>query len=205
MTTPTQLIAGNNAAGAGGIVNITGGNGTTAGGDINITPGNNSGGADGAIHIIQTADGPTELRFLDASGTPYVGFKAPAVATINTVWSLPPADGTSGQVIQTNGAAALSFVNAASTANVSMTFTSHHDATECVISPAVAGQANWTGGNGYIGGTGFEDRVILPYAGTTGAKSFQFLTYNTGAALTITIYQFTHSLSLSPLEDKDTV
>ncbi len=39
----------------------------------------------------------------------YVGFKAGTVTT-STSWTLPLADGTSGQVLQTHGSAALSWV-----------------------------------------------------------------------------------------------
>lgn len=50
-----------------------------------------------------------ELRFSN-NGANYVGFKSP-VSNINApvVWSLPSADGTSGQVLSTNGSGALSW------------------------------------------------------------------------------------------------
>lgn len=44
------------------------------------------------------------------SGTNYVGFKAPDTLSVNNVWTLPSTDGTSGQLIQTNGSDVLSFV-----------------------------------------------------------------------------------------------
>lgn len=52
-----------------------------------------------------------EVRFgeLAAGGTNYVGLKAPDVITANQVWVLPGADGTSGQVLSTNGAGVLSW------------------------------------------------------------------------------------------------
>jgi hypothetical protein len=45
-----------------------------------------------------------------ASGANYVGFKAPDTLSANNVWTLPSTDGTSGQLIQTNGSDVLSFV-----------------------------------------------------------------------------------------------
>jgi len=50
-----------------------------------------------------------ELRLQDAAGGQYVGFKSPTTVTTNTIWTLPAADGTSGQVLSTNGSKVLSF------------------------------------------------------------------------------------------------
>lgn len=50
-----------------------------------------------------------ELRLADADSSHYVGFKSPATVTTNKVWTLPAADGTSGQVLSTDGAGVLSF------------------------------------------------------------------------------------------------
>lgn len=61
------------------------------------------------------AGAAAELRFYEpsAGGTNYVGFKAPAL-TANKVWTLPSADGTSGQALTTNGSGALSFATVTS-------------------------------------------------------------------------------------------
>ena len=64
------------------------------------------------LNPFNTAAGNTgEIRFLElaANGTNYVGLKAPDAITTNTIWVLPSADGTNGQVVQTNGAGTLSF------------------------------------------------------------------------------------------------
>lgn len=53
-----------------------------------------------------------DLRFQDASGGEYVGFQAPATVASSTLWTLPSADGTSGQAITTNGSGTLSFSSA---------------------------------------------------------------------------------------------
>lgn len=53
------------------------------------------------------AGATAEMRFMD-TGSNYVGFKAPNSAT-TTVWTLPSADGSAGQVLTTNGAATLSW------------------------------------------------------------------------------------------------
>jgi hypothetical protein len=44
----------------------------------------------------------------------YVGLAAPDAVTTSTIWRLPVADGTSGQVVQTNGTSSLGWVNGGS-------------------------------------------------------------------------------------------
>jgi hypothetical protein len=50
-------------------------------------------------------DSTGEARFqeLAANGVQYVGFKAPDSIATSRIWSLPAADGASGQVLRTNG------------------------------------------------------------------------------------------------------
>lgn len=52
-----------------------------------------------------------ELRFTEStgSGSNYVGFKAPDSIGVNKIWTLPSIDGTSGQVLTTNGSGVLSW------------------------------------------------------------------------------------------------
>lgn len=50
-----------------------------------------------------------ELRLADADSSAYVGFKAPGTITSNRIWTLPAADGTTGQVLSTNGSGVLSW------------------------------------------------------------------------------------------------
>lgn len=54
-------------------------------------------------------------RFAEASvnGTNFVGFQAPASIVTDLTWTLPSADGTNRQVLQTNGSGVLSFATAA--------------------------------------------------------------------------------------------
>jgi trimeric autotransporter adhesin len=56
------------------------------------------------------------IRFeeLATNGTNTVGFRAPNAITADVLWELPGADGTSGQLLQTNGAGVLSWVAPAS-------------------------------------------------------------------------------------------
>ena len=51
----------------------------------------------------------TPLRFGDADSSHWVGFRAPATVTTSTLWTLPTADGTNGQVLSTNSSGTLSW------------------------------------------------------------------------------------------------
>ena len=53
------------------------------------------------------------IRFQDSSGAPFVALKSPASVSSNVTFTLPGADGTNGQMIQTNGSGALSFTTVA--------------------------------------------------------------------------------------------
>jgi hypothetical protein len=59
-------------------------------------------------------DNQKEIRFREttANGTNYVGLKAPASLSADLTFTLPSADGTSGQALITNGSGVLSFASA---------------------------------------------------------------------------------------------
>ena len=64
------------------------------------------------------AGNTSEVRFLElaASGTNYVGFKSADALAADVIWTLPNADGTNGQILQTNGSKVLSWASAPATA-----------------------------------------------------------------------------------------
>lgn len=99
----------------------------------------------------------SELRFGDADDSNYVGFKAPSTVSTNKIWTLPSADGTSGQVLSTNGSGTLSW---ATGGGGSGTVTS--------ITPAAGsgtGTAITTSGTITISGT--ADEIETSVSGTT--------------------------------------
>jgi hypothetical protein len=51
------------------------------------------------------------LRFADADSSNYVAFKSAATVASNVTWTLPSADGTSGQFLSTNASGTLSWQN----------------------------------------------------------------------------------------------
>ena len=60
-----------------------------------------------------TLNGTAELRLADTDSTHYVGFKSPGTVSTNKIWTLPAEDGTTGQVLSTNGSGTLSWATAA--------------------------------------------------------------------------------------------
>ena len=68
--------------------------------------------------ILRTPAGASgEIRFYEtpANGTSSVGLKAAASLTADTTWTLPSADGTSGQVLSTNGSGVMSWTTVSGT------------------------------------------------------------------------------------------
>ena len=59
-----------------------------------------------------------EVRLNDSDDSNYVGFVSPATVSSNIVWQLPAADGSSGQVLQTNGSGVLSWAAAGGSGDI---------------------------------------------------------------------------------------
>lgn len=59
----------------------------------------------------------SDLRFADSDNSNWVAFQAPATVSSNVTWTLPSADGSTGQALVTNGSGSLSW--AAAGANIS--------------------------------------------------------------------------------------
>jgi hypothetical protein len=56
-----------------------------------------------------TLPAQADLRFSDSDSSNWVAFQAPATITTNVTWTLPSADGSSGQFLSTNGSGTLSW------------------------------------------------------------------------------------------------
>jgi hypothetical protein len=59
-----------------------------------------------------TLNAQGDLRFADADSSNWVAFQAPTTVASNVTWTLPAADGTSAQVLSTNGSGTLSWATA---------------------------------------------------------------------------------------------
>lgn len=61
-----------------------------------------------------TLNAQGDVRFADSDSSNWVAFQGPATITSNVTWTLPSADGTNGQVLQTNGTGTLSWTTPSS-------------------------------------------------------------------------------------------
>lgn len=68
-----------------------------------------------AVTASAGAGAELQLPEATANGVNYVGLKAPNALAANTTFTLPTADGTNGQYLQTNGSGQLAFATVAST------------------------------------------------------------------------------------------
>lgn len=59
-----------------------------------------------------TLQAQNDIRFADSDSSNWVAFQAPATIASNVTWTLPSADGTSNQVLSTNGTGTLSWATA---------------------------------------------------------------------------------------------
>lgn len=73
-----------------------------------------------ALVIVDVANDTTKKitfgnlqKYYDANASHYVAFVAPSTVSTNVTWTLPATDGTSGQVLSTNGTGTLSWSTAA--------------------------------------------------------------------------------------------
>ena len=65
----------------------------------------------GALDVLGNSTAGSNIKLYEDTdnGTNYVSFKAPDTIAANVTWTLPSADGSSAQVLQTNGSGVLSF------------------------------------------------------------------------------------------------
>lgn len=69
-----------------------------------------------------TLNGQSDVRFADLDSSNWVALQAPASVATNVTWTLPAADGTSNQVLKTDGSGTLGWATAA-TGDVTLTGT----------------------------------------------------------------------------------
>jgi hypothetical protein len=106
-----------------------------------------------------TLNGQSDLRFADSDSSNWVAFQAPATVAADVTWTLPSSDGTSGQVLQTNGSGALSFVSVAA-----------FDSGTVMLFAQTAAPTGWTKDTSLYNNSGL--RVVTGTASTGGSVDF---------------------------------
>lgn len=139
---------------------------TAADQDITLTPG-------GTGRVISTANfqlnAQNDLRFADADSSNWVAFQGPSTVATNVTWTLPSADGTSGQFLSTNASGTLSWASGSvALSDQTASATTHYP----LITTATSGTA--TAAN--------VSSTKLTYQPSTGSLGSSVLTATGGAA-----------------------
>jgi len=108
-----------------------------------------------------------DIRLGDANSSHYVGFKAPATVSSSLVWTLPAADGSANQFLQTNASGVLSWGTADTSASMPLaggTFTGntiYNDNVKAIFGTSSDGLELYHDGSGsYIDDTGTGSLII---------------------------------------------
>ena len=164
-----------------GALVVTGGIGTSA--DLYVGDLLN---VEGGINI---AGSNQELRFYE--GANYVGFEAPALSA-DQIWVLPQEDGSSGNVLQTDGSGTLAFSSAVSGTATVFAVSANNSANETVFPVFVDGATGAQGaetdtGLTYNPSTGLltSEKLLVADNGTIGsASATSAMTISSGGVVT---------------------
>lgn len=140
-----------------------------------------------------TASSQGKVEFFEDTdnGTNFVALQAPAAITSDVTFTLPTADGTSGQVIQTNGSGALSFATVAASPGGSTTQVQYNNA------GAFAGSSVLT----------IIDSAVNPQLIISGSNSAQLKLYasdNTADIRKSIVYNIGNTVQVATLNDAET-
>jgi len=100
-----------------GNINSSGTTNTFSGG--NVLSGTNTFSGTNVFSSDVTLNAQSDLRFADSDSSNWVAFQSPATVASNVTWTLPATDGTSNQVLATNGSGTLSWATAGGGASIS--------------------------------------------------------------------------------------
>jgi hypothetical protein len=147
-----------------------------------------------------------EHRFyeLTANGTDYVGFRAPDAIGSSRIWTLPAADGASGQVLSTNGSGGLSWATASAGSVTSVSGTAPVTVTG-TTTPTISMAAATASVNGYLSSTDwstFNNKANIASPTFTGVPAAPTAAANTNSTqLATTAFVLGQAGVASPLMD----
>lgn len=151
----------------------------------------------GSVNVAGTSATGADLKLYEDTdnGTNYVGLKAPSSIAADVTWTLPNADGTTGQVLVTNGSGVLSWTSAAGGVTIS-----NDTSTATNLYPAFLGATTGTATNVY------SSNAKLLYKPSTGDfQSSQlianngFLLNSTSIATSYTVGTGNNAMSIGPV------
>jgi hypothetical protein len=137
------------------------------GGDIRLGSG---GGAPNLLKFYETNTNGNDSNF--------VAFKAPSVLSANTTYTLPTADGTSNQVLTTNGSGTLSWTTPSTGISGTSSFIPYFNTSSTLGTTGL----KWDNTNSYLGINNFSPGATLAVAGgSDAANTFSlYVTNQTG-------------------------
>ena len=91
-----------------------------------------------------------DLKFADADSSNYVAFQAPAVVSNNVTWTLPATDGTSGQLLSTDGTGTLGWTTVSGGGGGALSSRTVVNATTASLNNGATGNISITGAKGYV-------------------------------------------------------
>ena len=139
------------------------------------------------VHVNAVSSSPKEIRFRDADNSNYASIKAPTTISANYTLTLPTDDGTSGQLLSTDGSGVLSWAAAGTAPDI--TIVANNSANETVYPVFV---------DGATGTQGLESDTGLSYNPSTGMlTSTGFTGALTGNASTATVLATNRNFSIT--------
>jgi hypothetical protein len=145
----------------------------------------------GALDVLGNSTAGSNLKLYEDTdnGTNYVAFKAPDTIASNVTWTLPAADGTSAQVLSTNGSGTLSWATASGSSQWTTT------GSDIYYNTGKVGVATTSPlqGDLQIGTYGTGNSSIALASSTSGNNSIYFGDGSTGADFYRGYIQYQHT------------
>jgi len=127
-----------------------------------------------------TLNGQSDLRFADSDSSNWVALQAPATVSSNVTWTLPSADGTSGQALSTNASGVLSWASYAALATA-QTFTAQQRGAISALTDGATVTPDFSLANNFSLSIGGNRTLANPTNLTAGASGCIWITQTTGS------------------------